>query len=141
MKDAPLLVGSVKSNLGHLEAASGAAGLAKVLGCLEHRCVPPTIHLKTINPHIRLNEWNLQVSHKNILLDPDKRLVIGVNSFGFGGANAHVILQSAGLLATGKQSAPRIQAPLLLSARSPKALGEICGGLCDVMRQRPDMPL
>ena len=140
-KDAPLLIGSVKSNLGHLEAASGAAGLAKVLGCLEHRCVPPTIHLKAINPHIRLNEWNLQVATKNISLDPDKRLVIGVNSFGFGGANAHVILQSAELWQPEKQSAPRIQAPLLLSARSPEALREGAAAYATWLRQRPDMPL
>ena len=70
-------------------------------------------------------EWNLQVATKNISLDPDKRLVIGVNSFGFGGANAHVILQSAELWQPEKQSAPRIQAPLLLSARSPEALKRV----------------
>lgn len=93
-KGAPLLIGSVKSNMGHLETASGVAGMAKALLCLQHRAVPPTIHLNTPNPHIEFDAWNLRVVTRNTPLDPEKKLTIGVNSFGFGGANAHVVLQS-----------------------------------------------
>ncbi|MGE8636134.1 MAG: beta-ketoacyl synthase N-terminal-like domain-containing protein, partial [Achromobacter piechaudii] len=60
-KDAPLPIGSVKSNLGHLEAASGVAGLVKALYVLRHRMVPATIGIKTLNPKIQFREWNLDV--------------------------------------------------------------------------------
>ena len=92
--DDPLLIGSVKSNLGHLEAASGVAGLVKALHCIRHRTVPATIGIESPNPHIRFDEWNLKVVTQNRPLRQAGTLTIGVNSFGFGGANAHVILQS-----------------------------------------------
>ena len=90
----PLLIGSVKSNLGHLEVASGMAGLMKALLCLEHRQVPPTIQVQTPNPNIDFEGWNLRLATGQTSLDPARRLIVGVNSFGFGGANAHVVLAS-----------------------------------------------
>jgi acyl transferase domain-containing protein/NADPH:quinone reductase-like Zn-dependent oxidoreductase/acyl carrier protein len=90
----PLPIGSVKSNLGHLEAASGLAGLIKALHCIRHRMVPPTIHLDTPNPEIAFDELNLWPVTEPLALHPYKKLVVGVNSFGFGGANAHVVLES-----------------------------------------------
>jgi acyl transferase domain-containing protein/NADPH:quinone reductase-like Zn-dependent oxidoreductase/short-subunit dehydrogenase/acyl carrier protein len=131
--DAPLLIGSVKSNLGHLETASGVAGLAKALYCLERRAVPPTIHLRTVNPKILLDDWNLAIATENTPLAPDKRLVIGVNSFGFGGANAHVILESGPGRATAAEplSAP---VPLVLSARCPAALRALAGAYAGLLR-------
>ena len=92
--DDPLLIGSVKSNLGHLEAASGVAGLVKALHCIRHRTVPATIGIESPNPHIPFDEWNLKVVTQNRPLRETGTLTVGVNSFGFGGANAHVILQS-----------------------------------------------
>ncbi len=139
--ETPLLIGSVKSNLGHLEAASGAAGLAKALACLEHRSVPPTIHLNTVNPNIRLDEWNLAVVTENTPLAADKPLVIGVNSFGFGGANAHVILQGAAPRAPDKEVAPGRPVPLLLSTRSSEALRAIAADYAVWLRNRPEVPL
>ena len=93
-KDRPLLIGSVKSNLGHLEAASGVAGLVKAVYCVQHRTVPATINVETPNPHIPLDDWNLRVARKTTALKASGRLIVGVNSFGFGGANAHVVLES-----------------------------------------------
>ena len=90
----PLLIGSVKSNLGHLETASGVAGLAKALYSIQHREVPATIGIRKLNPRIKFDEWNLSVVTKGQALKKQGRLVIGINSFGFGGANAHVILES-----------------------------------------------
>ncbi|MFM1891548.1 MAG: putative polyketide synthase, partial [Pseudomonadota bacterium] len=122
----PLLIGSVKSNVGHLEAASAVAGLVKALACLQQRAVPPTVHLKRLNPNIKQDAWNLRVVTKTTPLDSAKPLVIGVNSFGFGGANAHVILQSAERLQPEPArpetpvAAPRV--PLLLSGRGAPAL-------------------
>lgn len=118
----PLLIGSVKSNLGHLEAASGVAGLVKALHCLKYRSVPPSLHLKEPNPRIPFAQWNLRVATENIALDPAKKLVIGVNSFGFGGANAHVILESPDEIELAPRASLTPPAPLLLSGRSEAAL-------------------
>ena len=93
-KDRPLLIGSVKSNMGHLEAASGVAGLVKALYCVQRRTVPATIHIETPNPNIKFDEWNLRVVQKTTPLKQTGKVVVGVNSFGFGGDNAHVILES-----------------------------------------------
>ncbi|MBR9754181.1 MAG: SDR family NAD(P)-dependent oxidoreductase [Gammaproteobacteria bacterium] len=119
----PLPIGSIKSNMGHLETASGVAGLAKALGVIAHREVPATIKIQRLNPKIRTDEWNLDIVTQPRKLKADGRLVVGVNSFGFGGANAHVLLESApeqsvAQLHTEGEQTP----PLRLSARSPQAL-------------------
>ncbi|WP_160105089.1 type I polyketide synthase [Pseudomonas izuensis] len=92
--DKPLLIGSIKSNIGHLEAASGVAGLMKALYCVVERKVPATIGIKKLNPNIPFADLNLSVVTETQALKADGKLVVGVNSFGFGGANAHVILES-----------------------------------------------
>ncbi len=90
----PLPIGSVKSNMGHLETASGVAGLVKALYCIRHRMVPATIGFLNPNPAINFKELNIAVVAKNRPLKKTGKLIIGINSFGFGGANAHVILES-----------------------------------------------
>jgi acyl transferase domain-containing protein/NADPH:quinone reductase-like Zn-dependent oxidoreductase/acyl carrier protein len=93
-KDVPLYIGSVKSNLGHLEPASGMAGLVKTVLCLKRRALPPTIHLHTPNPNIDFEGLNLRpVTEFTPLQESGTPLRMGVNSFGFGGANAHVVLE------------------------------------------------
>jgi acyl transferase domain-containing protein/acyl carrier protein len=91
--DAPLPIGSVKTNLGHLETAAGIAGLIKGLLVLKHRQIPGSLHFTAPNPNIDLAELKLRVP---TALEPfrgaDGARMVGVNSFGFGGANAHVIL-------------------------------------------------
>ncbi len=123
-KNRPLPIGSVKSNMGHLETASGVAGLVKVLHCLRHRTVPATIGLETPNPYIDFDAWNLKPVTRNLALRPSGRLTIGINSFGFGGANAHVIVESPP-----ERGAPPTFAseatdclPVFVSARTPAAL-------------------
>jgi phthiocerol/phenolphthiocerol synthesis type-I polyketide synthase C len=125
--DKPLLIGSVKSNIGHLEAASGVAGMVKALHVVQKRAVPATIHIKTLNPHIKFDEWNLLVARETTPLKSTGRLVVGINSFGFGGANAHVILESAGSQNVAQlPKVPRLQEgvllPLVISARSSAGL-------------------
>lgn len=124
--DGPLYVGSVKSNLGHLEPASGMAGLLKTVLCLKHRALPPSLHLETPNPHIDFAGLNLKPVTTLLRLPKSKTpLRMGVNSFGFGGANAHVLLEEArptrrkGKTAT---AANALMPPLFLSARHPDAL-------------------
>ncbi len=123
----PLPVGSVKSNLGHLEPASGMAGLVKTVLALGRRALPPSIHLHTPNPHIDLADLNLEVvTRYRELPDPGRPLRMGVNSFGFGGANAHVLLEEyRGSSPAAEPTDPSAAPPLFLSARSPAALREL----------------
>ncbi|MEU1482132.1 beta-ketoacyl synthase N-terminal-like domain-containing protein, partial [Streptomyces sp. NPDC005760] len=92
----PLRVGSVKTNVGHLEGAAGITGLIKVLLALERRRLPASLHFRTANPAIPLDEWNLRVqTEPSDWPRPEAPLVAGVSSFGVGGTNAHVIVEEA----------------------------------------------
>ncbi|MGM0855845.1 MAG: type I polyketide synthase [Pseudomonadota bacterium] len=137
-RQTPLPIGSIKSNLGHLETASGAAGLAKALYSLQHREVPATIGIRTLNPRIKFDEWNISVVTKAQPLKPHGRLVIGVNSFGFGGANAHVILESAPEKPAAVSSAPDKALPIRLSGRSEGALLDNAKALAAHLRESND---
>jgi phthiocerol/phenolphthiocerol synthesis type-I polyketide synthase C len=143
----PLPIGSVKSNLGHLETAAGMAGLVKAIYCLRHRAVPPSIHFRTPNPHIAFRDWNLEVVTATRALDPKKRLVIGVNSFGFGGANAHVILESpppqvrSRRVRHARKVGTAHPVSLRISARSEPALREAAGLHAQWLRSREDLSL
>lgn len=89
-----LLIGSVKTNLGHLEGASGIAGFIKAVLTAKYGKVPPNLHFNKPNPTIPWEHYRLQVPTKPTPLDSgDRPLTVGVNSFGAGGANAHVVLQ------------------------------------------------
>jgi acyl transferase domain-containing protein len=121
----PCAVGSVKTNLGHLEAAAGIAGLIKVALALRHREIPPSLHFEKPNPHIRFDELPLRVQ---TALSPwpteSGPALAGVSSFGFGGTNAHLVLEEAPPAITGMPDAERKTGTHLLplSARSPEAL-------------------
>ena len=87
------LIGSIKSSLGHLETASGMAGLTKVLLALQHRELPPNLHFTVPNPNIAFDDLKLEVVDRAIALpDRDLPIVMGVSSYGFGGANAHIVI-------------------------------------------------
>ena len=93
--DRPLLVGSVKTNIGHTEGAAGIAGLIKTTLALHHRAVPPSLHLERPSPHIDLDALRLRVP---TALEPwpaplDAPALAGVSAFGWGGTNAHVVLE------------------------------------------------
>lgn len=117
----PLPIGSIKSNIGHLEAASGLAGLAKAVLALEHRELPATLHLDEINPQIPKDQLNLRLAGNAIPLLGSGPLRAGLSNFGFGGTNAHVILESAPVrdLSILSPSAPDV---LVLSAQTRDAL-------------------
>ncbi|MFF7361884.1 SDR family NAD(P)-dependent oxidoreductase [Streptomyces sp. NPDC008125] len=96
----PLHIGSVKTNIGHLEPAAGLAGVIKSVLALEHGVVPASLHSEELNPAIDFEGLGLAVARKPLPLAPDSH--IGVNSFGWGGTNAHAVL-------TGPPTAPRTE--------------------------------
>ncbi|MFD0746624.1 beta-ketoacyl synthase N-terminal-like domain-containing protein [Phytohabitans flavus] len=114
-------IGSVKTNVGHLEPAAGVAGLIKVALALHHRQLPPSLHHATTNPHIDLDRLGLRVSDTLMPWRSDgSPRIAGVNSFGVGGTNAHVVLQEASLPAD--PAADGTPGLLLLSGRTPEAV-------------------
>src|SRR5881394_970769 len=92
-RSTPLPIGSVKSNVGHLETAAGVAGLVKAMLVLQHREIPGNVHFTTPSPHIDFDKLKLRVpTDLEPFPETEGERLAGVNSFGFGGANAHVIL-------------------------------------------------
>ena len=135
----PCRIGSVKTNIGHLEPASGIAGLVKVLLALRHRALPRSLHLVTPNPQIPFAELNLSVVAAHTELPPGP-LVMAVNSFGFGGTNAHVVLREPDAPVAFREAAPGHGTyPLLISAHSSEALASLASRYAELLRS-PDAP-
>ncbi|MBM4057354.1 MAG: acyltransferase domain-containing protein, partial [Planctomycetes bacterium] len=95
----PLVLGAVKTNIGHLEAGAGIAGLLKAVLVLVHREAPPNLHLKNLNPHINVDGFPVVFPHERMALGKwtggGGKVLAGLSSFGFGGTNAHVVLEEA----------------------------------------------
>jgi acyl transferase domain-containing protein/acyl carrier protein len=125
----PCAIGSVKSNIGHLEAAAGVAGLIKVVLALKHRELPASLHFVTPNPHVPFETLGLRVqASAGEWPDPPAARLAGLSSFGFGGTNVHLILSAApdpdprtGVVPceTGTRLLP-------VSAKTPEALAALC---------------
>ncbi|WP_369186056.1 SDR family NAD(P)-dependent oxidoreductase [Streptomyces sp. Y1] len=125
-RGAPLVIGSVKSNIGHLEAAAGVAGLVKAALMVRHRMVPASLHYRTPNPHIPFEDLSLRVADALRPWPSEDRALVGVSSFGFGGTNAHLVLEQAPEQAARAPRTPAGGTQLLaLSARSEQALREL----------------
>jgi acyl transferase domain-containing protein/NADPH:quinone reductase-like Zn-dependent oxidoreductase/NAD(P)-dependent dehydrogenase (short-subunit alcohol dehydrogenase family)/acyl carrier protein len=140
----PLPIGSIKGNIGHLEAAAGMAGLFKALHVLRDRRVPANLHVRTVNPNIDVLGWNLAPVTEPLDLG-NERLVVGVSAFGFGGTNAHAVLtsyQKEDEAGGGRSALPETHGlptpPLLLSARSPQALRDVARDMAQHLRARED---
>lgn len=128
-EEKPLLIGSAKTNLGHLETASGMAGFLKATLSLKNKTIPSSLHFNSPNPNIDLQQLNLKVVTENTPLHQQtKPHYIGINSFGFGGANAHILLEeyrapsNTPHIIENTESQPATMPPLMLSARTPEAL-------------------
>jgi acyl transferase domain-containing protein len=91
----PTLVGGVKPSLGHSEAASGLSSIIKMTLALERGIIPATVGVKNVNPRIKTQEWNINIVKENLAWPETCIRRASVNSFGFGGANAHAILEAA----------------------------------------------
>lgn len=133
----PLLIGSVKTNVGHLESAAGVAGVIKVVLSLQHEVLPQNLHFRTPSPHIPWNSLRVQVVDKAVPWQGSAKNTgrprrAGVSSFGFSGTNAHVLIEEAPhatpqdkVAATESTTSDEPVAVLALSARSAPALTEL----------------
>jgi len=137
-------VGSVKANIGHLEAAAGVAGLIKVVLSLNHGIIPAHLHLQKLNPHISLENSPLTIPTESCAWPVGvTRRYAGVSSFSFGGTNAHVILEEAPT-ARERSVQTEIERPLHivnLSARSERALKTLACRYRDYLAKNPDQSL
>ncbi len=121
--DQPLVIGSVKANIGHLEAAAGVAGLIKVVLGLRHAEIPPQVHFQEPSPHIAWGTLPVVVPRVRTPWGPgDRRRIAGVSSFGFGGTNAHVVLEEAPAV---ERKLPLVEPPLQLLTLSAKSEGAL----------------
>ncbi len=100
----PLILGSIKSNIGHTESAAGIAGFLKVLASFKHGKIPPNLHFKNPNPLIPWDQLNVKVANQTIDYNKNKPIIAGISAFGFSGTNAHVIVE-----AFNKKNAPAQQ--------------------------------
>ncbi|WP_426752690.1 type I polyketide synthase [Myxococcus sp. Y35] len=119
----PLYVGSVKTNIGHLEAAAGIAGLIKVLLSLQNEAIPAHLNFERPNPNIRWEELPVTVpTTTRPWRRGDKRRIAGISSFGFSGTNVHMVVEEAPVLARPQVEKERPVHVLTLSAKSEPAL-------------------
>ncbi|MFE0375644.1 SDR family NAD(P)-dependent oxidoreductase [Streptomyces inhibens] len=139
--DRPLLMGTVKTNVGHLEAAAGIAGLMKVVLSLRHEEIPAHLHLRDRNPQIAWDELLLDVpTEARPWPRSDRARMAGVSSFGIGGTNAHVIVEEAPSVAPAPASVPeRSHHPVALSARDEPALRGLVERYRRHLERHPDV--
>jgi phthiocerol/phenolphthiocerol synthesis type-I polyketide synthase B len=133
-EQSPLLIGTVKSNLGHLEAAAGMAGLIKAVLAVQRASIPGNLHFHTPNPHIPFDQMRLTVVAEQQewphMHHPRRA---GVSSFGFGGTNAHAVIEQA------PASVPVIREPdpavttFVLSGKTPERIASMAGALAEWM--------
>ncbi|NUS67037.1 MAG: SDR family NAD(P)-dependent oxidoreductase [Ensifer adhaerens] len=114
---APVPIGSIKSNIGHTEPASGLFGMLKAMMALENNYLPASLHFDTPNEHIDFDGLNVRVTANPIELLRGKRArLAGINSFGFGGANAHVVISDPELAADEKAANPSSSGHVFLAS-------------------------
>ncbi|OJA31300.1 hypothetical protein BGV47_24540 [Burkholderia ubonensis] len=120
----PLYVGAVKSAIGHTESAAGVAGLIKVLLMMRHRMIPPTLHLKTLNPHLEIDPRAIRIptAPQPLVARDDGALTCAVSSFGFSGTNAHLIVAAP----PARPAARDGRGAFAVSARTLPALARLC---------------
>ncbi|MFD2201720.1 SDR family NAD(P)-dependent oxidoreductase [Shivajiella indica] len=146
-KNNPCRIGSVKTNIGHLEAAAGIAGLIKVVLSMQHRSLPPSLHYHSPSPYIPFEELNIKVQHELTpwISDSDP-LTAGVSSFGFGGTIVHVALQEPDPN-LGKSEIKSADTELSdcfilpLSANSSEGLISLSNGIKDLLSPEKDIAI
>jgi acyl transferase domain-containing protein/surfactin synthase thioesterase subunit len=134
----PCIVGAVKTNIGHLESAAGIAGLMKTAMVLERGEIPSNLHFEAVNPAVNLSEAPLQFATEFQQWPADGTKLASVNSFGFGGANAHVVLERPPAVmdgsgrSNGADERDRLSL-FCLSAKTPQALSAYASGYANFL--------
>ena len=140
-EERPLRIGSIKTQLGHLEAASGMCGLFKLILAMGHRMIPGSPRISKANPQIPWGELKLSLVHRTTpwRRQQNPRLA-GLNAFGVGGANAHLVLEEPPLSAPG-EDAPQSYHLLTLSAKTDRALESLARSYRDYLLDFPERSL
>ena len=140
--DQPCWVGSAKPNIGHLEAASGIAALIKVVLSLQHKEIPPLLHLEQLNSYIDLTNTPFAIpTERQPWTRGTASRLAGVSTFGFGGTNAHVVLEEAPLNPPIEPLVERPHHLITLSAKTENALQEVAQRYVDYLAVHPDVEL
>lgn len=142
-REQPLLIGSAKSNIGHLESGAGVAGLIKTILSLQHGEIPPNLHFKEPSPHIAWDSLPVKVVTERTEW-PSQRRIAGVSSFGYSGTNSHIVLEAAPTTetsATPADNAERSSHLLTLSARTKDGLSAMAAAYASYLPAHPDTAL
>jgi acyl transferase domain-containing protein/NAD(P)-dependent dehydrogenase (short-subunit alcohol dehydrogenase family)/SAM-dependent methyltransferase/acyl carrier protein len=132
----PLVVGAVKTNVGHMEGASGIGGLIKAILAVEHGEIPRNLHLAQPSPEMPWAEIPLRLPQQTLPWPDAARRIAGVSAFGFAGTNAHVLVEQTPTIAPVASVPLPVQA-LLLSARSDRALRDLAARYESLLRTAP----
>ncbi|HCI83010.1 MAG TPA: beta-ketoacyl synthase, partial [Ktedonobacter sp.] len=134
--DQPCIVSSVKTNIGHLESAAGIAGLIKTVLSLYHEEIPSHLHFQKLNQHISLDGTTFVIPTQGQRWPDAKRRIAGVSAFGFGGTNAHIIVEAAPPQTVSRKHGQKMERPLhllTLSAKSESALRTLAQQYADFL--------
>ena len=146
----PVYVSSVKANVGHMETVSGVAGLIKTVMLMQHEQIMPQTHFESLNPHIQLEGTRLAIPTETVSWPRSKRRIAGISSFGFGGTNTHLIVESPpaqsttleqGTAPASLAAADRPLHVLKLSAKSDAALQQQAARLVTYLTENSDASL
>jgi phthiocerol/phenolphthiocerol synthesis type-I polyketide synthase B len=133
-EQSPLLIGAVKSNLGHLEAAAGMAGLIKTVLAVQRASIPGNLHFHNPNPHIPFDQMRLKVVAEQLQWPHAQRpRRAGVSSFGFGGTNAHAVIEQAPASVPVIREADPAVTTLVVSGKTPERIASMAGTLAEWM--------
>ncbi len=142
----PLLVGSAKTNVGHLEGAAGIVGLIKTILCIKHRQIPPSLNFREPSPQIPLDDLGLHVQQRlGSWPDLNRPLLAGVSSFGMGGTNCHVVLSDVSPPGSGPGNHREAAAcavgvtPWVISAKDEQALRDQARRLSEHVQSLPEL--
>ena len=134
--NSPCVLGAVKSNIGHLEAAAGIAGLIKLILMFEYQKIPPQLHFEKVNPRIELDSDKFIIPKVEMLWErSERKRIAGISAFGFSGTNAHVIVEEGppkSFNAPGLQEHNKV---LFISARTQKALISLAKSYCEYLSE------
>jgi len=135
-------LGSVKGNIGHMEAASGLASLIKSILVLQHSTIPPQLHFKRLNPNITLEDTPFLIPKESVNLPgSSKKRAVGVSAFGFSGTNVHIVLEELPINKTKSKSSGQPYHLLKLSAKSKQALKDLAGSYGAYLQSTPSLSL